>query len=61
MLKAVRLGLDLKFGTAGMKLYPGIKKVKDIDILDAISECIRSAASFANVEQRFRINSCILN
>ncbi len=54
MLKAIRLGLDLKFGAAGMKLYPGIKKVKDIDILDAISECIRSAASLADVERIYK-------
>jgi len=54
ILKAIKLGLDLKFGAAGMKLYPEIKKVKDIDILDAISECIRSAASLADVERIYK-------
>jgi len=54
MLKAIRFGLDMKFGAEGMKLYPAIKKIKDIDILDAISECIRSAASLADVESIYK-------
>ena len=54
MLKAIRLGLDLKFGAAGMKLYPDIKKIKDIDVLDAISECIMSAASLADIESIYK-------
>ncbi len=54
MLKAIRFGLDMKFGAEGMKLYPAIKKIKDIDILDAISESIRSAASLADVESIYK-------
>ena len=54
MLKAIRLGLDLKFGAAGMKLYPDIKKIKDIDVLDAISECIMSMTSLADIESIYK-------
>ena len=41
LLTAIKLGLDLKFGTAGLKIYPEIKKIDDIDMLETLSEAIK--------------------
>ena len=41
LLTAIKVGLDLKFGTAGLKVYPEIKKIDDVDMLETLSEAIK--------------------
>ncbi len=49
LLKAIRLGLELKFGVEGLKLYPEIRKIEDVDILETISDAIKSAGSIDEI------------
>jgi len=42
-LEAIEMGLELKFGVEGLRLLPEIRKIKDGDILRAISEGIKAA------------------
>ncbi|MDQ7031183.1 MAG: hypothetical protein Q9M37_00480 [Desulfonauticus sp.] len=51
MLKAIELGLKLKFGVQGLKIYPEIKKIKDIDLLEAISEAIEAAKDVEEIKK----------
>ncbi len=51
LLKAIKLGLELKFGTEGLRIYPKIKKIEDADILEAIGESIRLAKDVADIER----------
>ena len=51
-LVAIKLGLELKFGAEGLKIYPEIKKLEDPDLLEAISEGIKAAE---NIEELRKI------
>ena len=54
LLKAMELGLKLKFGIEGLKIYPEIKKIKDVDVLEAISEAIESAQSIEDIRKIYK-------
>ena len=41
MLAAIKLGLELRFGAEGLKLFPEIKKIHDVDMLEVLSEAIK--------------------
>jgi hypothetical protein len=45
LLEGIELGLELKFGAEGLNLMPEIKNLTDIDVLRAILQAIRKAAS----------------
>jgi predicted transposase YdaD len=52
LLTAIKLGLELKFGTEGLKLFPEIKKIEDTDMLEVLSEAIKvvnSLDEFRNI------------
>ncbi len=40
---AIKLGLELRFGAEGLKLYPEIRKIVDTGMLEALSEAIKVA------------------
>ena len=54
LLKAIKLGLELKFGAEGLKLYPEIKKIEDVDVLEAISEAIRTAENIEDIKKLYK-------
>ena len=54
LLKAIELGLKLKFGVEGLRIYPEIKKIKDVDVLEAISEAIESAGSVEEIRRIYK-------
>ena len=54
LLEAIKFGLELKFGKEGIKLYPEIKKIKDLNILEAIIEVIRIAESVEDVREIYQ-------
>ena len=54
LLKGVKLGLELKFGTEGLKIYPEIEEIDDVDVLEAISEAIRSAKNIEEIKEIYK-------
>ena len=49
LLKAVALGLKLKFGAEGQQLFAGVSQEKDITRLQAIYDAIDGAATLEDV------------
>ena len=45
LLKAIQFGLELKFGVAGLALFPDIQKIQDLDLLNTIQEALKIANS----------------
>ena len=50
LLEGIELGLKLKFGTEGLKIYPKVARVEDIHKLRAIKSAIETAASVKDIE-----------
>ncbi|WP_022854073.1 RpnC/YadD family protein [Thermodesulfatator atlanticus] len=51
LLEAIELGLKLKFGPEGIKLYPAIVKIESIDSLRAIKQAIEVAENIYEIER----------
>ena len=51
VLNGIALGLDLKFGEAGLKLLPEIKKISELKMLLAIHNAIRSSKNVEELRQ----------
>ena len=51
LLKAIEIGLKLKFGIEGLKLYSEIKKIEDLDLLETISEAIEAAKDVSDIKK----------
>ena len=51
LLKGIEIGLEVRFGAEGLTLYPIIKKIKNVDVLEAISEAIKTAKSLKEIEK----------
>ncbi len=45
LLEAIQLGLEIKFGVAGLALMPEIQQIQDPDLMRKIKEALRTAAS----------------
>jgi predicted transposase/invertase (TIGR01784 family) len=54
LLKAIRLGLELRFGSEGLRVFPEIRKIEDTDVLDTISEAVKSAESIGALERIYK-------
>jgi flagellar biosynthesis/type III secretory pathway protein FliH len=54
LLKAIRLGLELRFGSEGLRIFPDIRKIEDADVLDTISEAVKSAESIGALERIYK-------
>ena len=51
LLKAVELGLKIKFGVEGMRVYGKIRKIRDVDFLEALAEAIEAANDLGQIER----------
>ncbi|MDQ7038276.1 MAG: hypothetical protein Q9N26_03635 [Aquificota bacterium] len=51
LLKAIELGLKIKFGVEGMRLYRRARKIKDVDFLEALAEAIEAADDLSQIER----------
>ncbi len=51
LLEAIELGLKLKFGAKGLKLFSAISKIEDVDKLRAIKEAIEVAEELGDIEE----------
>ncbi len=54
MLFAIKSMLEWKFGTEGLKIYPEIKKIKDIDLLEAVTEAVKVAHDIAEIKSIYQ-------
>jgi hypothetical protein len=45
LLEGIELGLELKFGAAGLQLMPEIKQLTDVEMLRGVLQAIKTAAS----------------
>jgi len=45
LLAGIELGLELKFGAAGLQLLPEIQQLTDVEVLRAVRQAIKTAAS----------------
>ncbi len=51
LLKAIELGLELKFGSSGLALMPEVRQRQDLAILFAILDAIKSAGSVDDIHR----------
>ena len=49
LLFAIKTILELRFGAEGLKLYPEIKKIEDIDLLETIADTARIAEDIEQI------------
>ncbi len=56
LLRAIRVGLELKFRGDGLRLYPAISSIEEIPVLEAISDTIVIANTPEEVERAYRLN-----
>ncbi len=54
LLKALELGLLLKFGDRGMSLYPKLGQIRDVRVLEAIVEQLKTSDSLDNLAAFYR-------
>jgi predicted transposase/invertase (TIGR01784 family) len=56
LLDSIELGLELRFGVEGLRLWPEIAKLEDIHVLNAIREGIRTADTLAELRRIYQPN-----
>jgi flagellar biosynthesis/type III secretory pathway protein FliH len=54
--EAIELGLKLKFGVEGLKLWPEIERIKEIELLRAIKEALEVATSLEEIKEFLKQN-----
>ncbi len=54
LLKALELGLLLKFGDRGMSLYPKLGQIRDVRVLEAIVEQLKTSDSLDSLAAFYR-------
>jgi len=59
ILKAIGLGLELKFGNPGLRLMKKISEIRDMETLDAIYEGLRKVSEIKELRQIYERKSAI--
>ena len=49
LLKAIELGLELRFGNEGLGILPEVSQIKDIDALNAVQDALRRGAALQEI------------
>ena len=51
MLKGIKLGLRLRFGKEGVRLFPRLEGIEDVAKLKVISEALEVVESLEEIEE----------
>ena len=54
MLDGIELAVELRFGPEGLRLFPEIAKIEDIDVLGRIHAAIKQANSPAELRRIYQ-------
>ena len=54
LLVGIKLGLKLKFGDEGLKLFPEISKIDDVDLIKAIYNEIETASTLDDLRRVYQ-------
>ncbi len=57
LYEAIELGLQLKFGKEGKKLFSEVKRIKNINKLKTIKDLLLKAESLQEVKQEIKTKS----
>ena len=56
LFSGIELGLELKFGTEGLQLMSQISQIKDLEVLTAIREGIRTKNTLEEIRQIYQMD-----
>ncbi len=54
LLSTIEMGLDIKFGDEGMRLYQEIQKIQEMDVLQAIRDKIKSVSALDELRRIYQ-------
>ena len=54
LLAGIELGLELKFGSEGLRLLPEIKQIEDVEVLRTLHEGLKRAESLEEWRHLYR-------
>lgn len=49
LLSTIQMGLDIKFGDEGLRLYQEIQKIQEMDVLQAIRDKIKAVSALGEL------------
>ncbi len=56
LLSGIELGLEVKFGSEGLQLMSQISQIKDLEVLTAIREGIRTKNTLEEIRQIYQMD-----